>query len=62
MNAICIKSYEINNIRFDKGYVEKIQKGEQFSPNGHWMYATDKETFDFYNTPTYKRPKGRYLV
>ncbi|MDR0681624.1 MAG: hypothetical protein LBG15_07245 [Dysgonamonadaceae bacterium] len=62
MNAICMKSYEIENIHFDKGYVEEVQKGERFSPNDYWRVATDKEVIDFLNTPDYKRPKGRYFV
>jgi hypothetical protein len=42
-NAICIKSYEIENIHFDKGYIEEVQKGERFFPNDYWRVATDKE-------------------
>jgi hypothetical protein len=62
MMCICIKSYENENIHFDKGYVEEVQDGERFSSNDYWRKATDKEVIDFFNIPNYKHPKGRYFV
>lgn len=60
--AYCKKPYVNDGIAFDAGYIEVIQKGERFLPNEYWRYATVSEAIDFFSEPSFKRPKGRYLV
>lgn len=58
--AYCTKSYVNNGIAFDTGYIESIPKGEIFLPNANWRCATVSEVREYFNTPLFKRPKGRY--
>lgn len=60
--AYCKKSYVIDGLAFDTGYIEAIQKGELLIPNEYWRYATVSEVRDFFSEPSFKRPKGRYLI
>ena len=60
--AYCKKSYVIDGLAFDVGYIEAILEGEVFSPNDNWRGATDGEVRDFFGKPSFERPKGRYLA
>jgi len=60
--AYCKHSYVNENLHFDAGYIEAIPKGESFLANENWRYATVSEVREFFNTPPFKRPKGRYLA
>lgn len=60
--AYCTKSYINDGIAFDEGYIEAIPKGETLLPNTNWRNATVDEVRDFFSSPSFKRPKGRYLT
>ncbi len=60
--AYCKHSYVNENLHFDAGYIEAIPKGERFLANENWRYATASEVREFFSTPSFKRPKGRYLA
>lgn len=60
--AYCKRSYVNDNLHFDSGYIEAIRKGETLLPNENWRNATVSEVREFFNTPPFKRPKGRYLT
>ena len=56
---ICVSSYEIDGLRFDKGYIEK-EMGRPILDFKNWRYATDDEIAEWNNTPCKQRPNGRY--
>lgn len=60
--AYCKKSYVNEGLAFDVGYIEAVSKGQRFLPNEYWRHATVSEVRDYFSEPTFKRPKGRYLV
>lgn len=60
--AYCKHSYVIDGLGFDSGYIKAVPKGEMFLPNANWRNATVSEVREFFSTPSFKRPKGRYLA
>lgn len=59
--AYCKKSYEIDGLSFDSGYIEAVHKDHRLFANEYWRSASVSEVREFFSTQPSKRPKGRYL-